>query len=68
MSDDGPGQWWFRSKDPNVYDCNDLPCEHVGVGVYHHDYCGMRRDDPDLLEPLTAEEEETLPADTGAVA
>lgn len=65
---DGPGQWWFRSTDPNVIDCNDLPCVDVGVGVIHHPYCGMLWDDPDLNAPLTSEEEEMLPPDTAVVA
>jgi hypothetical protein len=59
---------YFHSEDPDVITCDELPCVDVGVGIYHHPYCGMRRDDPDLLAPLTSEEEEMLPADTGAVA
>lgn len=52
-----PGQWWTPNTD-DVIGCDELPC--VGIGIYHHPYCGLRRDDPDLIEPFTPDEEEYL--------
>ena len=47
-----------------VFGCDELPCVDVGVGIMHHPYCGMRRDDPDMISgPDTPEDEEMLPPD-----
>jgi len=56
------GQWKTLST-TEVIGCDELPCVDVGVGMYHHPYCGMRRDDPDLVAPDSPEDEETFPPD-----
>lgn len=50
-----------------VIGCDELPCVDVGVGIYHHPYCGMNRDEAEYAGPPTPEEEETWPVDPGRV-
>lgn len=56
----------YTNSTDDVIGCGELPCVDVGVGMYHHPYCGMRRDDPDLVTPDLPEEEETFPPDPRA--
>lgn len=57
---------WRVSTD-EVIGCDELPCTDVGVGIYHHPYCGMNRDDAEYAGPPTPEEEEMFPPDPEAV-
>jgi hypothetical protein len=56
------GQWRTPNTD-DVIGCDELPCVDVGVGVYHHPFCGLPRDEETLYGPVAPDEEETFPPD-----
>ena len=51
----------YRISTDEQFGCDELPCVDVGVGIYHHPYCGMKRDE--VEPPSSPEDEEMLPSD-----
>jgi hypothetical protein len=51
---------WVTPNTDDVIGCDELPCVDVGVGIYHHPYCGMSREEAEYDGPDTPEDEEGI--------